>query len=143
MRDDRPALERLYRRSTRRLAWLALPLAALAAAGPLYVGPIFGTAQWAAAGWVLAACTPMLLAQLVVSPLSHLVVHGRQHWQAGWDAARIAALALTIEVAGRGDATLAQVVLALSLVMALMYGLLVGLNLRALSRPRLPVRTGR
>lgn len=134
VRQDPSALKSLYRRSTGRLVWLAVPLAVLVLAGPLYVGPLFGDAQWAAAGWVLAACTPMLVGQVVVSPLSHLVVHGRQHWQAWWDAVRVAALVVTIEGLGRAGATLPQVVLGLSVVMGLMYGVLFRLNLRALSR---------
>lgn len=130
--SDKPALRRLYLVNTRRLAWLALPLALLALAGPWYVGPLFGAAQWAAAGAVLAASVPMLVGQVVVSPLSHLVVHRRQHWQALWDAARIVALAVAIEWAGRAGLGLVASVLVLSCVMAAMYVVLVALNLRAL-----------
>ena len=74
----------------------------------------------------------MLVGQVVVSPLSHLVVHRRQHWQAVWDLLRIAALALAIEAAGRAGLGLAATVLALSGVMAAMYLALLALNLRAL-----------
>lgn len=132
VRSDRPALVRLYFTSTRRLAWVALPLALLALAGPWYVGPLFGAERWAAAGAVLAASVPMLVGQVVVSPLSHLVIHRRQHWQALWDLARLALLALAVEAASRAGAPLAVAVLALSAVMAAMYAVLFGLNWRAL-----------
>lgn len=132
VRSDRPALQQLYSSSTRRLAWVALPLALLALAGPLYVGPLFGSERWAGAGAVLAASAPMLVGQVLVSPLSHLVIHRRQHWQALWDLGRVALLALVIEAAGRAGAPLAAAVLALSVVMAVMYGVLFGLNWRAL-----------
>jgi len=132
VRADRPALQRLYLSNTRRLAWVAVPLALLALAGPLYVGPIFGNEHWAAAGAVLAASVPMLVGQVVVSPLSHLVIHRRQHWQAMWDLVRLALLAAAIEAAGRAGASLASAVFAVSCVMAAMYVLLFGLNWRAL-----------
>ncbi len=132
VRVDRPALQRLYRGSTRRMAWLSLPLVALCAAAPWYVGPLFGIEQWSGAGAVLAASTPMLVGQLVVSPLSHLVVHRRQHWQAVWDVLRLLGLVVVIEVAGAASAPFVVTVLALSLVMALMYGVLLLLNLLAL-----------
>ena len=125
VRDDGPALERLYRRQHAAPGRVAPPLAALAAAGPLYVGLIFGIWQRPRP----AGCgglTPMLWR-------SWWSRHCRTWW---WTAANIGkrlgrcvhrGAALTIEVAGRGYwPTLAQVVLALSLVMALMYGLLVG-----------------
>jgi O-antigen/teichoic acid export membrane protein len=128
------ALEQLFRRSTRRMLWLALPLALLALAGPLYIGPIFGSAQWQPAGWVVAASAPMLLGQAVVSPLSHLIVHRKQHWQVAWDAARTLALLAIIETLGRQAAPFAFTVLAASLLIAAMYGLLYFMNLAALKR---------
>ena len=81
---------------------------------------------------VLAASVPMLVGQVVVSPLSHLVIHRLQRWQALWDMARLVLLALAIETAGRADAPLAVAVLMLSLVMAAMYAVLFALNWRAL-----------
>lgn len=132
VRSDKPALRRLYQRSTRRLLGVAAVLALLAASGPWTVGPLFGAERWGAAGTVLAACVPMLIGQVVVSPLSHLVIHRRQHWQAVWDAIRALALAAAIEAGGRAGAPLAATVLALSVVMAAMYAVLYALNLRAL-----------
>ena len=132
-RSDAPALRVLYQGSMRRLAWFALLVACAAIAGPLYVGPIFGAEQWQDAGWVLAASVPMLVGQVVASPLSHLEVHGKQHWQAAWDLVRLVALLVTIEWAGRAALPLAEAVLGLSLVLGLMYIVLVQSNLRALS----------
>jgi len=132
VRDDAPALSRLYRRSSIRLLWVALPIALLALSGPLYIGPLFGAEQWQAAGWVLAASVPMLVGQAAASPLSHLVIHRKQHWQAMWDVARVALLAVAIEALGRAGTGFAWTVLGLSLVMGGMYVVLVLLNLRAL-----------
>ncbi len=136
VRSDPAALARLYWRSTRRLAWFALPMALLALAGPLYVGPLFGAEHWQRAGWVLAASVPMLLGIAVASPLSHLVIHRKQHWQAIWDVARVLLLTLSIEALGRAGAGLAATVLGLSTVMGAMYVVLVGLNFLALRAAR-------
>jgi hypothetical protein len=112
---------------------VAVPLALLALAGPMYVGPLFGTDQWAEAGWVLAASVPMLVGQVVASPLSHLIIHRRQPWQAAWDLARLLALSVVIEVMGRQGASLVTTIFGLSTVMALMYVVLYWMNLRALA----------
>jgi O-antigen/teichoic acid export membrane protein len=133
-RSDPGALRALYLRSARRLAWFALPVALAALAGPWVVGPLFGAAQWQAAGWVLAASVPMLVGQLVVSPLSHLEVHGRQRWQALWDAVRLVLLVGVVEWQGRAGAPLAQAVFWLSALLGLMYLALFRLNLLALQR---------
>ena len=61
----------------------------LCAAGPLYVGPIFGRAEWADAGYVLQGMAPMVLGMLVFAPLNHLVVHRRQAWQLAADGSRL------------------------------------------------------
>ncbi|MFN0187018.1 MAG: hypothetical protein ACKVQR_24665 [Aquabacterium sp.] len=132
VRQQPDVLARLYVRNTRRLAWVGLAIGAVALAGPLYVGPLFGRAQWQQAGWVLAATAPLLAAMVVASPLSHLVIHGRQAWQAGWDAARLLLLVAVVELCGRAGCGLTRTVLAMSMAMALMYGVLVWLNLCAL-----------
>lgn len=125
-------LEALFRRSARRLALISLPLSLVALAAPWYIGPIFGAARWADAGWVVAAAVPLLIGQVVVSPLSHLIVHHKQHWQALWDLGRILAVVATIEGLGRAGVPFVGVVLATSCVMAVTYGVLYLMNLRAL-----------
>lgn len=131
--NNAAALTRLYRRSIMRLAWISLPLALLALGGPFYVGPVFGDAQWAEAGWVLAASVPMLLGQTVASPLSHLTIHRKQHWQALWDVSRVILLMITIETLGNAGANLTLSVLGLSSIMGVLYVVLVFLNLQALT----------
>lgn len=132
VRQDPTALAQLYRRNTVRLGWVSLPLALIALAGPFYIGPIFGAPQWDAAGCVLAASVPMLLGQTAISPLSHLIIHGKQHWQAGWDLIRVLLLVATIECTAHLGATFTLAVLCLSTVMAVMYAILMLMNFRAL-----------
>lgn len=132
VRLDPSALAQLYCRNTVRLAWISLPLALIALAGPLYIGPLFGTTQWDAAGWILAASVPMLVGQTAISPLSHLIIHRKQHWQALWDIVRVLLLLATIECAAILGATFVTTVLCLSTMMALMYVMLMLMNLRAL-----------
>ena len=109
-----------------------LPLTLVALAGPSYIGPLFGTTQWDGAGWILAASVPMLVGQMVISPLSHLIIHRKQHWQAAWDLTRVLLLLATIECAAILGATFATTVLCLSTMMALMYVILMLMNFRAL-----------
>ena len=132
-RSDPAGLRALFLASLRRLGLLAAVATVVALAGPIWVGPLMGAEQWSGAGWVLAASVPMLIGQIAVSPLSHLEVHGKQHWQAAWDAVRLVTLVLVIDIAGRSGAGLPETVLALSVVMGAMYGVLLMLNLRALS----------
>ena len=132
-RSDPAGVRALFLASLRRLGLLAMVAAVFGLAGPLWVGPLLGVEQWAGAGQVLAACVPMLVGQITVSPLSHLEVHGKQQWQAAWDAVRLVTLVGVIEVAGRSGTGLTVTVLAQSLVMGAMYGVLLLLNLRALS----------
>lgn len=138
VRSDLAALDRLYRRNTRRLLLLGLALAAVALAGPLYMGPLFGATQWREAGWVLAASAPLVAGIVAGSPLSHLVIHGRQHWQAAWDAARIALVVLAVEGCAFLGAGLVVTVGVVCSALAAMYGVLVALNLRALRAARRP-----
>ncbi len=132
VRDDRAALARLYKRGTLRMAWVAVPLALACLAGPWWVGAVFGAERWSGAGWVLAASVPMIMAQALVSPLSHLVVHGRQHWQAAWDLARLVALVVAVEWAATAGIGFVPTILLLSTLMAAMYAVLFALNVRAL-----------
>lgn len=132
VRRDPVSLLALFKVSIRRLSWIAAVVALCALAGPLYVGPIFGNEQWERAGWVLAASVPMLIGQIVASPLSHLEVHGKQRWQAMWDSLRIVAFVLILEATGRSALPLPVTVLAMSLVAAVMYVILMLLNVRAL-----------
>lgn len=133
VRTDPVALSRLWHQTSLRLCGVALPLSVAALLGPLYVGPLFGAEQWAPAGWVLAASVPVLVGQLVVSPLSHLIVHGRQRSQAIWDAVRIAVLVLLVEGMGRAGSPFTLTVLAASTASALLYLLLWCMNRRALA----------
>lgn len=133
---DAAALDDLYRRSLRRLGAFGAVVGLIALAGPLYVGPMFGSSHWQPAGWVLAASVPMLLGQAVASPLSHLEVHGRQQWQAAWDTLRLLLLIAGLELSGHFQLSIAQAVLCASAIMGVMYGLLVYLNIRALAEAK-------
>ncbi len=132
VRRDPIEVRRLFVSSIRRLSWIAAIVGLVALAGPLYVGPVFGREQWQGAGWVLAASVPMLIGQIVASPMSHLEVHGKQHWQVAWDALRMVALVIVLEAVGRAAFPLPFAVLAMSLVAGAMYALLLLLNMRAL-----------
>jgi O-antigen/teichoic acid export membrane protein len=131
VKTDRAALRRLYLRSSKRLALLALPVVVVCLLGPLYVGFVFGE-EWAYAGYILAALTPLLFGQIVVSPLSHLVVHRKQHWQLIWDIVRFVLVFLVLMMMGRSQASFALLILVISSINLVMYGLVFLLNLKCL-----------
>lgn len=134
VRTDLPALRRLYLTTAVRLAAAAVPVGLVCAAGPLFVAPVFG-AQWRDAGFILLALSPGVVAQLVVQPITHLIVHRKQHWKLYLDAAKLAAIvAGLIWLAGR-RADLHLVAWWLSAVHVAGYAVLFWLNLRCLSNP--------
>jgi O-antigen/teichoic acid export membrane protein len=96
IRKDRRQLKYLYFRSTNKLLWVAAPVALICLCGPFYIGPIFGREQWASAGLILAVLTPFLVGQIVVAPLSHLIIHRKQHWQFLWDLFRLVGLVMLV-----------------------------------------------
>ena len=132
MRTDQPALSRLFDTSVRRLLLLSMPVLMVTLAGPFFVGPVFGRGQWDGAGWLLLVSAPMVLGQLVMAPLSHLGVRGRQHWQAAWDAVRLILLIFIVEYCGAKAASITVTVGAVSLVYAAMHLVLYILNKAAM-----------
>lgn len=131
VKSDVGALRNLFVRTTRRLCMLALPLMVVCLCGPWYVGWVFG-AHWERAGNVLAALVPLLFGQIVVSPLSHLIVHRKQHWQLVWDLVRLMAIVGIVTVCALAGAEIVSTVLSASLVMFVMYVVLFFMNLRCL-----------
>ena len=128
MKENRAELRRLFLKTTLRLAGLAGGASVICLGGPFYVEPVFGS-RWAGAGATLAAMTPWVFAQFVVSPLSHLVVHRKQNWQLLWEACRFFLLAAVIGHGIYNDLTINMVVLRVSLVMFSLYSALFFMNL--------------
>ena len=128
VKEDRAELRRLYLKTTRRLVGLAAAASALCLGGPLYVEMIFGS-QWQGAGWILAAMAPWVFSQFVVSPLSHLIVHRKQHWQVSWDICRLILIVAVIAYCTTLELSMTMAVLATSMVMLFMYCLLFAMNL--------------
>ncbi len=128
VKTDRVTLRRLYLRTSKRMAVFAIPVMGLCLLGPLYTEFIFGEV-WANAGYILAALTPQLFGQIVVSPLSHLIVHRKQHWQTLWDVARLTLLVMALIIAGVMNLSIYLTILISSLIMLVMYAILFNLNI--------------
>lgn len=128
VRSNYHTLLNLYLATTRRLSFFALPLICTYLAAPWFTGPIFGRENWANAGYVLAALTPMLIGQLIAGSLSHLTVHRRQSWQLIWEVTRLIGTLTVIYVCGRLSPSFTTTVLAISLYMLFMYVILFFLN---------------
>ncbi|MGE3362323.1 MAG: lipopolysaccharide biosynthesis protein [Rhizobiaceae bacterium] len=89
----------LYKKTTRRLLLACIPIAFVCMLGPLYVGRIFGEAEWSGAGYALLAMTPQFLGGMLFSPTNHLVVFDKQHVQLVADGIRLALVVLSIALA--------------------------------------------
>jgi len=122
-------LKRLYLKSSFVLFLASIPVCILSLSGPLYIGHLFGKSEWQQAGFVLMALTPFLLGQIIVSPLSHLTVHGKQHWQFIWDVFRTIFIVLSIVFCHTMDYDFFTTILLMSLIVFVMYLVLFSLNL--------------
>lgn len=89
----------LYRNTTMRLGLACIPVILVCLAGPLYVGPILGSAEWEGAGYVLMAMTPLFIGIIMFSPTNHLVVLNMQHMQLLVDTIRLVLVVASIGIA--------------------------------------------
>lgn len=127
-----PAMRAAIVRTVRRLAPLVgIPTVAVMAVGPVAFAAVFG-AEWREAGRFAAALAPAFLAQVLAAPFVWaLVASGRQTWQLGWDASRLALAVLALLVpSALGHSPLVAVSL-YSAVMTVSYLALLGLVLVA------------
>ena len=133
--DDPVRLRALYLRISRWLLALALPLAALCAFGPVFVGPLLGRENWTGAGWVLAALAPMVVGYVVATPLNHLLAHGRADWVLAWDLGRALAIATAVAVCGQYGESFVLTILAMSIIGLLSHCVLIWLHLHSFAHP--------
>ena len=130
IKHDKEALRELYLVTTKRLAIASIPIVLISLLGPFYVGILFGQEEWAEAGYILAALFPFLAGQIVVSPLTHLIIHRKQHWQLVWDICRFLLITSIIVVMGLESFNIVITIFAISVVNFLMYGVIFYMNLK-------------
>ena len=89
-RDGSADVRHLFRRATRQLAAVSVPIAAtLLLLGPIAFASVFGH-QWRTSGEYARPMALALAAQLVAAPLSQTVVaYERQYLQLAWDVGRL------------------------------------------------------
>ena len=133
VRSDPVALKRLFLKFAKKLSLFSLAIAGLGIISPFTFGLIFGKEQWTMAGYYALFLTPLLMAQFVVSTISHLVVHELQHWQLIWDIIRLILIALLFMLAHGLDFSPGSSLVMYSLLMSGMYGILFIMNLRAIA----------
>jgi O-antigen/teichoic acid export membrane protein len=131
---DKKKLRDMYLGATLKLGLLSLPVIVLCVAAPLYTAFIFG-AEWDGAGYVLAALTPMIVGQVMVAPLTHLIVHEKQKWQLAWDVVRTVIVAGIIVLGPVYNLSMMYVVFMTSAFSFVMYAVLFAINLYYLSTP--------
>lgn len=128
----------LLKRTVRRLALMAVGIAALGVLGPWVFGPLFGR-QWQEAGVFFLAMTPAACAQFIVSPVSTLaLVMERQDLQLSGDGLRAALIVGVFVTCHALGLSALHAVTAHSLAMSLAYGayLLLYWNLARRARQR-------
>jgi O-antigen/teichoic acid export membrane protein len=133
VKRDPVALRDLFLKTTKRLMLISLPVAVVCLLGPFYVGPIFGLEKWAGAGSVLAALTPFILTQIIVSTLSPIIVIcGQENWLFIWDVVRTIMIISVFTLAHLLAMQFIYAISTFSMLMALMYLILYFKNLRLL-----------
>lgn len=134
VKHDPFALRSLFFQTTKRLTWISLLVTVVCLAGPLYVGPIFGLEKWAGAGTVLAALTPFIISQLIVSTLSSIIsICGGEKWLLYWDVVRTIMIISVFVVAHYLSVQFFYTIIAFSILMAVMYTILFFKNIRLLN----------
>lgn len=129
-------LSRLYRRTTLRLLGISLLPAAGCMLAPYLIGPIFGAAQWQAAGEIGQAFAPMVIGSIALAPTNHLVVLGEQRMQFLSDGTRLILSVLVAVLAWRIDLSLTSTIWLLSSVSVLGNAVLFLTHITAHARAR-------
>jgi len=130
--DDPVRLERQFRRASRTLVWVSVAVAALGLTSPLFLHYIFGAEEWAGIGLYTLYLTPLFVAKVIVSPISHLMVHEKQHWQFAWDAVRLFAVVAGFVVAARLGWSADTAIIQYSVIGTALYAALYGMNVHAI-----------
>lgn len=101
LRYEHPlAMKQLFLKTSARLfLFVGMPIVLLGSISPWMFSFIFGE-KWHTSGWYVAALLPMLLGQIVVSPLAHTMnILERQDLQLVWDFSRMIAAITSIALA--------------------------------------------
>jgi len=133
VKTDRQSLRKIYLKTSKRLALAALPISMLCFLGPFFIGPLLGR-QWYSAGYILAALAPSIAAQIMVQPITHLIVHRRQHWKFFLDVCKLAFTLLIIIVSIKSKVDFPLLVISLSALAVVSYSILYYLNYICLSK---------
>jgi O-antigen/teichoic acid export membrane protein len=115
------AKRRMFYRVSLLLTLASLGVGAVFLAAPLWCGLLLGD-RWQSAGATVAALTPMLVGQLIVSPLSMAYyANGKQHILLMLDGARVVLTASVFAVSWLAGLSAAHCILAFSLSLAAIY----------------------
>jgi O-antigen/teichoic acid export membrane protein len=130
--EDPRRLDRQFRRAAKALTWVSVAVAGLGLASPFFLHYIFGAREWAGMGLYTLYLTPLFIAKVIVSPISHLMVHEKQHWQFVWDAARLAVMLTGFVVAAAHGWSADAAIIQYSVLGAALYAVLYGMNVHAI-----------
>jgi O-antigen/teichoic acid export membrane protein len=130
--EDPKRLERQFLRAARGLMWVSVAVAGLGLTSPFFLHYIFGAREWAGMSLYTLYLTPLFVAKVIVSPISHLIVHEKQHWQFAWDAGRLGVMLGGFFIAARLGWSADAAIIQYSILGAALYAVLYGMNVRAI-----------
>lgn len=134
VKENPKALLSLYMKTTLRLCIIAIPICIGCLIAPKFIHIILGGKLWASVGNILLALTPLILGKIIVSSLSHLIVHEKQHWQLCWDISRAALTAVALILAGTMGFDPTVAAFSFAIIAAFMYVVLFLLNRAAIKQ---------
>ncbi len=131
--DNPQRLRQQFLRATRALLGVSALLIVMGVSSPYFLGYVFGNERWHGVGTYTLYLTPLFATRIVISPISHLMIHARQHWQLWFEAIRLVISLGGLVAARRLGWSAGAAILEYSLVNAAFYAFLYWMNLRAIN----------
>jgi len=131
--DDPRRLRQQFLRATWALLGASGLVILLGVSSPFFLGHVFGYERWYGVGRFTLYLTPLFAARIIISPISHLMVHNLQHWQLWWDGSRLAIAVGSFVAAHALGWSAGAAIVQYSVLNAAMYGVLYWMNLHAIA----------
>lgn len=128
---DFSKVRKFYLNTCLKLTLLSIPFMMMLFLLSENISWIFSNDEWRDLGPVILACTPLLIANLIFSPTTHLIVYNRQHYQLISDAISILLALSIVFLSSYFEWSFIETIFALSFVNLFAYIVRFFLHLRA------------
>lgn len=133
VREKSRELRTLYIQTLRHLTVVGIPLIGVPALCAPFVVPIIFGEAWTEVGWYCWPLALMVIAAFVCSPTSFLHIYGYNNWKLIFDITRTLAVIIGFYMCKVLGADVLTTLIAYSLIIVIMYIIMIGLNLKAIS----------